>query len=294
MTTYRRYAKDGTCNTTPTASTGDWVVTVTPLPQLTCPGDLMVGTSDGGSGDCDGVATWVHPMETAGACQPIQLSMQINTGAPVVVNPGATFNQSLPVGVHQVSYQVSDGLMNTASCSLTVTVNDDDLPQLNCVSTYSARLDGQSAINLNLADLGVVTDNCGSVQTTIMPSELTIAQVGQIIPVRVIAQDAAMNMAECTVMVSLASLPPGWRHESGSVGNCDSEMEYDFDTGVWTASATNCANGSPFQQDALMFAQRRLCGDGSITAHVAGLVGGAGFAGVTMRESTMTGPGKCS
>ena len=29
-TTYRRYAKDATCNTTPTASTGDWTVTVRP------------------------------------------------------------------------------------------------------------------------------------------------------------------------------------------------------------------------------------------------------------------------
>ncbi len=34
-TSYRRYAADGTCNTTPTVSTGTWTVTVTALPTIT-------------------------------------------------------------------------------------------------------------------------------------------------------------------------------------------------------------------------------------------------------------------
>jgi hypothetical protein len=57
-TTYTRWAKDGTCNTTFTQSTGSWVVTVNPLPTASitsnnspvCAGDNVTFTLVGTSG----------------------------------------------------------------------------------------------------------------------------------------------------------------------------------------------------------------------------------------------------
>ncbi|MCE1201939.1 MAG: T9SS type A sorting domain-containing protein, partial [Bacteroidia bacterium] len=61
-TTYRRYAKDGTCNTTPEQSTGEWTVMVEPTPvagvfisnpaafTTVCEGTLVWATLDGNTG----------------------------------------------------------------------------------------------------------------------------------------------------------------------------------------------------------------------------------------------------
>jgi hypothetical protein len=65
-------------------------------------------------------------------------------------------------------------------------------------------------------------------------------------------------------------------------------VDFNTATGVWTVTSTNCFYGpnlSPADSEA--FAQRTLCGDGSITALVTGINPlASGWAGVVMREST--------
>lgn len=292
-TSYRRYAADGACNTTPEVSMGEWTVTVSPHPGIVCPADMLVHTSSDGMGDCTGLASWHHPMELAGACAPLMLSLQIEDEPVQTVTPGASFSAHLSVGLYTLDYMLSDAGGNTATCSFTIAVADDEQPVLHCVTGYEATLNGESSVALLFSDLGSVSDNCIDVQTMVSPSVLTTAQFGQLVPVQVMAVDASGNSSVCIVPVTLRGTPPGWRHTSGSVGpNCASSLSYDLTSGVWTATATNCNYGSPYQQDAMMFAQRTLCGDGSITAHLSGLHGASAFAGLIMRESNAVGSRK--
>lgn len=91
--------------------------------------------------------------------------------------------------------------------------------------------------------------------------------------------------------VTVAGLPCGWSSTSGSVG-CASSASYAPATSVWDLAATNCYNASPFTSDAIAFAQRTICGNGSITTQVNAIAGAAGWAGVIMRESNAPGAKK--
>ena len=51
-TSYRRYAKDGTCTTTPTVSTGTWTVTITNVPSAPVP------TAGSGATTSSIIANW--------------------------------------------------------------------------------------------------------------------------------------------------------------------------------------------------------------------------------------------
>jgi surface protein len=268
-------------------------VTVLPLPAITCPSDMMVNTSAGGAGDCSGLASWTHPLETAGACTPLVLRMLIDdNGSPSVVTAGAVVNQALNAGSHTIAYTITDGGNNMAQCSFTIEVLDDENPSLTCVPNAELRFNGEEIITLDAQQLASASDNCGIVLQQISPSTISVDQIGQTVPVQMLVADQANNPAGCEVSVQVKGLPRGWRHNSGSVGDCNSAVSFSPQTGVWTGDATNCRNSSPFQSDKLMFAQYTLCGDGSITAQVTDLSGGMPFGGICMRESNDPGAKK--
>jgi hypothetical protein len=291
-TTYRRYSNDTNCGQEPLQAAGSWRVTVKPLPAITCPGDLQLLTSHDGTGDCQGLASWTHPLETVGACLPLSLTMKIDNNTPIVVSPGMNYSHPFRPGSYTVMYQLIDGGGNTAGCSFTVTMADDELPQVVCAPNTNIRFNGQQTIQLELNELAMVSDNCSLGQTFLIPNSVSIAQLGQSVPVQVVAADAAGNMSFCVTQVSLGGLPAGWSHTSGSVGNCTSNIDYNISNGIWTASATNCRYGSPYQEDMLMFAQHSLCGDGSITVEVTSVQGALPFAGIVMRETNAPGAKK--
>jgi hypothetical protein len=289
---YHRYAADLLCNVTPIKSAGEWELTVNSIPVITCPDNLIYLTSHQMPHTCSVNANWIHPSEINGFCVYDQLSMSINGSSLESVNPGTAANIELPVGIHQLSYELNDGSVNSTVCAFSITVIDDEIPVINCIANKSIRLDGQNSVTLNVEELAIIEEDCTPIQISILPNVLTVQQLGQIIPVKVVAIDMEGNVAECSVQVTLESLPIGWVHQTGSVGNCLSTAEYKATSGIWNTTAINCLNLSPFQEDALMFAHKELCGDGSITVKVDGLNGGPGFAGITMRESNSRGSKK--
>ncbi len=291
-TGYRRYVRDESCSPMPELSMGTWTVTVSPAPVLLCPGPLMPVTSNDGPGDCNATASWMHPTDTAGSCEPLTLTMSLNGQTPEAVVVGASFTQVFEVGIHTITYAITDGGDNIAACSFTVTVIDDEAPVQVCAGSVELRFSGESSLPLPLAELALVSDNCGEVTTSLHPSSVTISQLGQLVPVQVQSADESGNTSVCSTEVMVLGLPEGWSHNSGSVGDCGSSVDYTPATGVWTAASTNCRNSSPFESDRLVFAQRSLCGDGSITARVSGLSGGQAFAGISMRESNAAGARK--
>jgi hypothetical protein len=281
---YIRYANDGACSSIPMPSAGTWTVQVLPEPELTCPSDIQVMTSHDGLDDCFGEAQWIHPVETAVACAPFILTAQLAEETTLTVTPGTAVSLPLSPGVYPVLYKLRDAADNLATCYFTITVLDDEAPVLDCQPSLEIDLNGADNYSLDLNELATVYDNCSQVQTVFYPTVISSAQLGQAVPVQVNAVDDSGNYSSCTVMVRTGGLPPGWRQQSGILGDCVTDVVYDINSGQWTGSATSCVYGSPFQQDALMFAHYTLCGDGSITAELTGLSGGQAFAGIMMRE----------
>jgi hypothetical protein len=155
----------------------------------------------------------------------------------------------------------------------------------------SIQIDGvNSPVNLQIN----ANDNCGVANVSISPSTITATQVGQTVPVTITATDYKGNAAICVTNVVVAGLPAGWSAPINGIGCTNgSDVDFNIATGVWTLSSTNCFYGPPFTADSDAFAQRTLCGDGSITALVTGINPLAnGWAGVVMRESTAAGAKK--
>jgi hypothetical protein len=186
---------------------------------------------------------------------------------------------------------LSDWETAIASNVIQVSAIDTIPPAITC-NNVTVRFNGDQTTTLQVADLAQATDFCGVEGIQLTTTQVSCAQLGQVIPVIAVATDVNGNTNFCTSQVTVSGLPCGWRHNNGSLGDCASDIDYAPQTGVWTANATNCRNNSPFQADKLMFAQYTLCGDGSITAQVTGLSGAQPFAGITMRESNDVGSKK--
>ena len=65
-TSYRRYAKDGTCNTTPTVSTGTWTVTVNPILNAS----VSIASNDADNTICSGTSVTFTATPTNGGTTP--------------------------------------------------------------------------------------------------------------------------------------------------------------------------------------------------------------------------------
>jgi hypothetical protein len=112
-------------------------------------------------------------------------------------------NEVLPVGTTTIIWTATDESGNTASCSFTVTVEDDQNPVfLNCpqdetlvVSLFPANCTGGAIWSIPVAD-----DNCPGVTVTTPMGQITpgdILTVGTY-PLQYTATDAAGNTALCT------------------------------------------------------------------------------------------------
>ena len=214
-----------------------------------------------------------------------------NCGVESVVQspaPGTTVTGDGPL---QVTLTVTDVNGNTATCSFPVNRIDLVPPTLTCFDG-SVTFNGQTTIPLNVDALADADDNCELASVTINPTVINCIQLGQVVPVLVTATDAFGNASTCISNITVGGLPCGWKFEPGAVG-CGGAVTFDPPTGVWTANAVNCFYANPWTTDQFIFAQRTLCGDGSITARVTDISGNAfGWAGVTMRETTALGSKK--
>ena len=272
--------------------TTDVIITVIPSLGITCQASFSVGTSSNGTGDCNGVANWTHPVQPIGSCSFVSLTMSINGGTPVPVTPGAAISQTFNVGTHTVAYVATDNASNTATCSFTITVVDDELPMVAC-KPHSITFNGQDSIALTVADLVLSSsDNCGIDTIVLQYNKLGCQSVGTTVPVVVTVTDINGNVNTCTANVTVGGLPCGWSSNSNSIG-CNSNVVYTPGTGAWTNTASSCFYGPPFTVDDVSFAQRTLCGNGSITALVSSIdVFANAWAGITMRETNDVGAKK--
>jgi hypothetical protein len=121
VTTVVATATDAAGNT----ATCTFTVTVndTQPPAITCPPALVVSTSPG-------VCEAQNVTYSATATD--------NCLGPVIVTFNPPSGSNLPVGVTTVVATATDGAGNTATCSFTVTVEDNDAPRIACGDTVTA------------------------------------------------------------------------------------------------------------------------------------------------------------
>jgi hypothetical protein len=200
------------------------------LPTITCPANISVSAS---VGVCAAIVTYAAPVG-ADNCTP-------TTTQTAGLASGASF----PVGVTTNTFRVTDAASNSATCSFTVTVVDNQLPGITCPANISVSASvGVCAAPVTYA-APVGTDNCA------LP---TIAQTagsasGASFPVGVTtntfrATDAAGNSATCsfTVTVSDNQLPtitcPANVTVGNDVGVCGAIVTYAAPVGTDNCSAT--------------------------------------------------------
>jgi len=246
-------------------------------PTITCPGTqtLVLGA------DCTASLPDYRSLATTADNCGVQGTTQSPAAGTTVSNAG---NMTLTLTVTDING-------NSTQCSFTVTKVDNTPPTVMCFN-QTVTFNGQNTIPLNAGDLVTASDNCGVGTTTLSPNGISCEQLGQIVPVTVTVTDVNNNTATCTSNITVTGLPCGWSQNPDGV-NCEdgNSIAYAPPTGVWTATSTNCYYASPFAADETAFAQRSLCGDGSITALITN-INGNGWAGVVMRESNASGAKK--
>ncbi len=182
----------------------------------------------------------------------------------------------------------------TTSCTTwSFTRQDIAPPTIQCFN-QTVIFNGETSIPLDPNNLVDATDNCGIQSISLSSNSIASSQIGQTIPVLVTVTDVNGNSATCTSQITVSGLPSGWSQNINGVGCANgNNIVYNESTEVWTATSTNCYYSSPFTSDATAFAQRTLCGNGSITAEITGIGGTAlGWAGIIMRENNAPGARK--
>src|SRR5262249_39270750 len=133
-----------------------------------CPGNISIGTD---AGLCSAVVSWTAPTATDNCAIATFTSDH---------SPGDTF----PLGMTLVTYTATDVHGRMKTCSLTVTVSDDDAPSITqCASDQTASADANCQAAVPDFTGGVTaSDNCtaaGSLVVTQNPLAGTLVGPGQ-------------------------------------------------------------------------------------------------------------------
>jgi regulation of enolase protein 1 (concanavalin A-like superfamily) len=248
--------------------------------------DFGANGNFGGGDDREGELAFT-PVQSGWNRYVIPLASFQAVGLTTRANIAQFILSGIPVG--QGTLYVDNIFFSRANCEVPC------LPMVTC-NNQTVTFNGQNSIQLVAAQLATASGNCGTPSLTLSPNGGVISclQVGQVVPVTVTASYPGSTAATCTSNITVAGLPCGWSQNPNGV-NCanGSSIAYNPGTGVWTATSTNCFYGSGFTTDQLAFAQRTMCGDGSITAQVTDISGTAlGWAGVVMRETSAAGAKK--
>ncbi|MBK7426238.1 MAG: T9SS type A sorting domain-containing protein [Saprospiraceae bacterium] len=250
--------------------------------------DLLISNTTSTAPSCPGGSNGTITVSSSSSSGPVNYAIS----GPVNQNNQSGLFTGLPAGFYSIS--VTDAAMCSQSSLVTVAAGMDSTPPTVMCFNQTINFNGESSILLNTAALASYSDNCGIQSVTLSPNSISSSQVGQTIPVLVTVTDNSGNTATCTSQITANGLPPGWSQNVNGVGcNNGSNIQYNPSTEVWTATSSNCYYSAPFTSDQTAFAQRTLCGNGSITAEVTGISGTSlGWAGIVMRESNAPGSKK--
>ncbi|MBK7425686.1 MAG: HYR domain-containing protein [Saprospiraceae bacterium] len=188
-------------------------------------------------------------------------------------NPNSLEGATFPVGTTIVVWTAVDATGNTSSCSISITVTDDEDPTfVNCAegTTFTVGLFSQDCEGGAIWSRPLATDNCGViVSQTSGPLQGTILAVGTY-NIQYTATDAAGNTATCNFVIEVIDTEdpvivcpgnvvinetdPGvctWTAPAGSLtpllagSNCPASITYDI-VGATIANGMDDASGETF------------------------------------------------
>jgi gliding motility-associated-like protein len=168
-------------------------------------------------GQCNSIVSWTLPTATDN-CQ-----LDSIVGSQV---PGAVFS----VGVTTVQYIAYDAAMNTDTIEFTVTVNDTELPTINCIADTTI-CDG--VFNYSAP---IVADNCGilSVVRTSGLASGSIFPIGSTVVTHVVT-DINGNIDSCSFTVTRDELP--------TVATAGADLNVCIDTVTLSGNTPNVGAG---------------------------------------------------
>jgi hypothetical protein len=241
--------------------------------------DLQLISSNVSGADCPGAATGLISISASSQSPVITYAI---SGPISRTNTNGVFD-NIPAGTYTVTASV--GL----SCSIVETMVvaegiDITSPVLTCFD-QTVSFTGANSLTLNPNLLATASDECGVQSIQLVPNTVTSAQVGQVVPVTVVATDIAGNPAVCISQVTVAGFPTNFGSNNMSPG-CSSSVAFYPQNATWVAQATNCISASPFTNDGLSFTGRQLCGNGFIEVEITNMTTNPGtWAGIALRES---------
>jgi gliding motility-associated-like protein len=121
----------------------------------------------------------------------------------IEVTEGLTSGSQFPVGTTTVTYTVTDISGNTTTESFTVTVNDNEAPEISCPANIS--IDTETGVSYAIVDFenATATDNCEvTVEQTGGPVSGSQFEIGTT-TITFTATDAAGNTSECSFTVTV-------------------------------------------------------------------------------------------
>lgn len=208
-----------------------------------------------------------------------------------------TFNCS-DVGENTVTLVVQVSPTNeTGTCTATVTIVDDIMPYSIC-RDITVQLDENGERTVDESEIdgdffpGLITsfDNCNfGLELELSPNFFDCNDLGDN-PVTLTATDVGGNTSVCNAFITVEGLPCGFGSDPDGI-NCTAgnSVSYDPDTDAFTITSEGCYDPAFYSpNDSHGFISTELCGDGEIIAEVTE-VNGNGWAGITMRETMLSG-----
>jgi Ig-like domain CHU_C associated/Lamin Tail Domain/HYR domain len=168
------------------------VIDTTP-PAIACPPNLNLTTTVG----CTATGVVVGTATAADNCDAVVTT----TVSPAILT-------TYPLGITVLTWTATDELSNTATCTQTITVVDNDAPTVSCQPTFTAAITAGGEYIVDAFDIisGIPTDNCGSSTNTIAttPGILYCEDTGPN-TIIVTVTDNAGNTATCQTVLTLTS-----------------------------------------------------------------------------------------
>ncbi|QIE60058.1 HYR domain-containing protein [Rasiella rasia] len=199
-------------------------------PMIFCPADIVVPTNNG---ECGATVTFPLPVGTD------------NCGIDFVVQQaGIASGEIFPIGVTTNQFIVVDVNGNTATCSFTVTVTDDDPPMAVC-QDITVMLDATGNATIVAADVdGGSTDNCAITSLSIDIDSFTCADLGDNI-VTLTATDAGGLSSSCTAIVTVENgVMPNAVCQDASVQLDALGMVSIIDASIFDGGSTDACGGT--------------------------------------------------
>ncbi|MBB3838374.1 hypothetical protein FHS57_002379 [Runella defluvii] len=224
-------------------------------PKITCPANITVNNT---TGQCGAVVTYTAPVGTDNC-----------SGAVTTQIAGLASGATFPVGVTTNTFRVTDANNQTAECSFTVTVVDNEPPTVTCPATQTLALGlNCSALMPDYKNLVTQSDNCGIKSVTQSPVAGTIVSGNSTVTITV--TDNSDNTSSCTFTVNVVD-------NTAPTITCPANITVNNTTGQCGAAVTYMA---PVGSD--------NC-SGAVTTQIAGLASGATFpVGVTTNTFRVT------